>query len=149
MIHLPPVGQLMHHHIILDLLGAEHQLPVVIQIPLCAAASPPGLLPPNGDPAVSHTHQLCKIGCLFRQNPPGLLPVSVLFLRGRKRQCTFVLFLLRKLPLQPVLMLPYKCLNPARRIPKRRPHHYPSFSGHLQCQGPAPAANYLIRNHML
>ena len=59
MIHMLPVAQLMDHHVVNDLLRSPHQYAVEIQIPLCAAASPAGLLIPYSDPSVGNSHDLC------------------------------------------------------------------------------------------
>ena len=66
------MGQLVHHHIVLQRLRKQHQLPVVVQIACRAAAAPASGLLPDADPAVRNAHPPGPVFRLFRQHLPGL-----------------------------------------------------------------------------
>ena len=72
MIHLLPVGQLMDHHIVQDLLRRQHQQAVEVQISPAGAAAPAGLLAADGDIAEGDTHRSRVTVQLFRQTPAHL-----------------------------------------------------------------------------
>lgn len=75
MIHLFPVGQLMHHHIIQQHFIQKNQLPVKIEIPQTAAAAPSGFLFFDENPVVVYAHQRCKVFHPIGDFPAGQLPV--------------------------------------------------------------------------
>ena len=55
-VHLLSVTQLVDYHVVYDFGSGVHQCTVEIQVTGGAAASPAGLLMPDGDPSVSVLH---------------------------------------------------------------------------------------------
>ncbi len=71
MIHMYPMAQLMHHHIIHYLFRRSHENAVKVKIPFRTAASPSRLLIPYRDPSVCHPNKLRKLPYLYRYDPLG------------------------------------------------------------------------------
>ena len=65
-VHFDSVAQLVYHHIIPHLLGAQHQQAVEVQIALGGAGAPSAALIADGDSAVGHTNERGEI-----LHPPG------------------------------------------------------------------------------
>ena len=60
-VHLLSVTQLVDYHVVYDFGSGVHQCTVEIQVTGGAAASPAGLLMPDGDPSVGHAYYLSKM----------------------------------------------------------------------------------------
>lgn len=60
-VYLLSVTQLVDYHVVYDFGSGVHQCTVEIQVTGGAAASPAGLLMPDGDPSVSHVYYLSKM----------------------------------------------------------------------------------------
>ena len=74
-VHFFPMSQLMNNNIVNNFFGSEDQTPVKVEVSPAAAASPAGLLLPDGDPAVSNAHKSCVVSCLLRKNRTGSLDI--------------------------------------------------------------------------
>ena len=68
MIELQPVAELVDDHVVQDLRRRQQQKAVEIKASFDRAASPPGLLVPDRDPAVSDTDSGCKVRRPLRKN---------------------------------------------------------------------------------
>ena len=60
-VHLLSVTQLVDYHVVYDFGSGVHQCTVEIQVTGGVAASPAGLLMPDGDPSVGHAYYLSKM----------------------------------------------------------------------------------------
>lgn len=60
-VHLLSVTQLVDYHVVYDFGSGVHQCTVEIQVTGGAAASPAGLLMPDGDSSVGHAYYLSKM----------------------------------------------------------------------------------------
>lgn len=60
-VHLLSVTQLVDYHVVYDFGSGVHQCTVEIQVTGGAAASPAGLLMPDGDLSVGHAYYLSKM----------------------------------------------------------------------------------------
>ena len=65
MVHLLPVAQFVHHHIVPNFFRGKHQQAVEIQISFAGAAAPSGALSTDGNGAVGYANQRRKPGRTF------------------------------------------------------------------------------------
>ena len=76
MVHFPAMRQFMDNHIVQHVLRGKDEPPVEIQISFPAAASPPGLLLPDGDPPIGDLQDPGIIFHFADENIPGCLQIS-------------------------------------------------------------------------
>lgn len=138
----------MNNNIVQHFFRGEDEPPVEIKVACTAAASPPGLLFPDGDAAVGDAHDAGIIFCLAGEDIPCDFDVAAaVFCRERRMWGSdrlllfFQFFCAGKVFQYPALVFRDESIDIGTGAAPGRAHEYAAVARHLDCDG-FPAAVY-------